>query len=467
MAIVVDTELLEGLQEAVKKANDTNTAVLFSKVVQMQALSPLSFYEIGRERYLGERLFWQEPDTHSSIVGLGKVETIQTEPSEDRYKSISFDWNEVIKNSIVQSENKHIPATGPILFGGFSFDCGKSQSLLWDHFGDNFFYIPQYMMTLINDQAFYTTNILCLPGGNIKRLIEAYEQGEQLIQTIKGQKVAVSNMLVSKEEVEPEQWKETVSKAVQTIKSEGIDKIVLARELKLTFNSAICAEAVLERLLKEQSSSFVFSLESGNACFIGATPERLVKKEGNEVLSTCLAGSIARGKTEGEDEQLGQELLHDPKNLMEHQFVVNMIRRTMETTCTEVIVPSSPILMKTKHIQHLYTPVRAVCENYTTILDLVKKLHPTPALGGLPQAAAVRWIRENELLERGLYGGPLGWIDSNGNGEFAVALRSALIKGNEASLFAGCGIVEDSKPEEEYQETWIKFKPMLNALGGV
>lgn len=467
MAIVVDTELLEGLQEAVKKANETNTPVLFSKVVKMQALSPLSFYAIGREQYLGERFFWQEPTSHSSIVGLGKVENIQTEPSENRFEEISCKWNEVIKNSIIQSENGTIPATGPILFGGFSFDYEKSQSLLWDQFGDNFLYIPQYMMTLVNNQAFYTTNLLCLPEGNMKRLIELYEHGEELRRTVERQHVFFTNELIYKEEIAPFQWKETVAKAVNTIKNSDIDKIVLARELKLVFDQDIHAESVLERLLKEQSSSFIFSLESGRDCFIGASPERLVKKEANEVLSTCLAGSIARGKSEAEDLQLGQQLLHDPKNLMEHQFVVNMIRKTIETECAEVIVPSSPVLMKTKHIQHLYTPVRAISKEKTTILDLVKKLHPTPALGGLPQTAAVSWIRDNEVLERGLYGGPLGWLDSNGNGEFAVALRSALIKVKEASLFAGCGIVEDSEPEEEYKETWIKFKPMLNALGGV
>lgn len=218
MAIVVDTELLEGLQEAVKKANETNTAVLFSKVVKMQALSPLSFYAIGREQYLGERFFWQEPTSHSAIVGLGKVENIQTEPSDNRFEEISCKWKEVIKNSIIQSENSLIPATGPILFGGFSFDYEKSQSLLWDHFGDNFLYIPQYMMTLFNNQAFYTTNILCLPGGNIKRLIEVYEHGEELRRTVEKQNVSFTNELISKEEIAPFQWKETVAKAVNTIK---------------------------------------------------------------------------------------------------------------------------------------------------------------------------------------------------------------------------------------------------------
>jgi len=467
MAIVLDTQLLEGLQEAVKKANKTNTAVLFSKVEQMQALSPLSFYAIGREQYLGERFFWQEPMSKSTIVGLGKVETFQTEPTNTRFEEISNNWEEIIRNSVIQAENRKIPATGPILFGGFSFDYEKSQSLLWDHFSDNILYIPQYMMTQFNNQSFYTTNILCLPGGNIKRLIEVYEQGEQLRKAVEEENHSYENALIAKKEIDPEQWKAVVAKAVGVIKNSDIDKIVLARELRLIFEKNISSESVLERLLKEQSSSFIFSLESGSDCFIGASPERLVKKEGNEVLSTCLAGSIARGNSEVEDQQLGEQLLNDPKNLIEHQYVVGMIRKTIETECMEVNVPSSPILMKTKHIQHLYTPVIAKCDEEMSILHLVKKLHPTPALGGLPQTEAVSWIREHESLERGLYGGPMGWMDSSGNGEFAVALRSALLKGKEASLFAGCGIVEDSIPEEEYSETWIKFKPMLNALGGV
>ena len=123
--------------------------------------------------------------------------------------------------------------------------------------------------------------------------------------------------------------------------------------------------------------------------------------------------------------------------------------------------------MKIKHIQHLYTPVKAECDEQLSILRLVEKLHPTPALGGLPQKEAVKWIAEHESLERGFYAAPIGWIDVYGNGEFAVGIRCALLQGKEASLFAGCGIVKDSTPEAEYEETWIKFQPMLNALGGI
>ncbi|WP_019243994.1 MULTISPECIES: isochorismate synthase [Bacillus] len=464
MAIVIETQLLEGLQKALNKSNETNTPVLFSKVVKTEAVSPLSFYQSGREQFLGERFFWQEPTSLHAIVGLGKIDRVQT-TTNDRFIHIEQYWKTLLDNSVIQKEEE-LSAIGPVMFGGFSFDQEKSQSLLWDNFGDPFFYVPQFMVTNVKKQTYLTTNILCSPGDNIKRFIEVFENGQQLLRASKTPLSFVENTLVEKREIEPNKWKEQVAKAVEKIASSNIDKIVLARELRLFFKNNIMSDAILPQLLKEHGTSFIFSLESGSDCFIGATPERLVKKENDTILSTCLAGSIARGKDEIEDERLGQQLLNDPKNLKEHQYVVSMIQKAMQSVCHDVDVPSKPILMKIKHIQHLYTPVVAKSEQNVSLLDIVKKLHPTPALGGLPQQEAVKWIRENESLERGIYGAPLGWMDANGNGEFAVALRSALLQGKEASLFAGCGIVEDSNPEEEYKETWIKFQPMLNALGG-
>ncbi len=191
-----------------------------------------------------------------------------------------------------------------------------------------------------------------------------------------------------------------------------------------------------------------------------------MKKNGNDVFTTCLAGSIKRGKTTKEDLDLGEDILSDQKNLIEHQYVVDMIKEAMSEVCTEVILPDQPQLMKMRDIQHLYTPVTGKTDDQTSLLDIIERLHPTPALGGLPKKPAVEKIREVELLDRGFYGGPIGWMDYRGNGEFAVAIRSGLIQGNEASLFAGCGVVAHSDSESEYQETNIKFRPMLTALGG-
>lgn len=466
MPIILESHLQESFQKAIQKANKTNSSILFSNVVKTQNVTPLSFYRVGREQYLGERLFWKDSDSDTVIVGLGKIEKIQTNADHNRFDNIEQQWKAIVEQSFVQAN--HIQSgTGPIMFGGISFDPEKSNSVLWDQFGDNFFYVPQYMITVTKNGTYFTTNIVCSTKIDIETFNRQLQQGKELLKQCVSDEIYNANACINTKEIEPNLWKQQVADAVQTIKETSINKIVLARELRLTFESPIESEAILAHLLKEQPTSFIYSLESGSDCFIGASPERLVKKENNHVLSTCLAGSIARGKTKDEDEILGNRLLHDSKNLMEHQFVVSMIREALETDCYDVNVPNKPNLMKIKHIQHLYTPVTAECDENLSLFRLVKKLHPTPALGGVPQKEAVKWIRENENLERGFYSAPIGWVDAYGNGEFAVGIRSALLQGKEASLFAGCGIVEDSKPEEEYEETWIKFQPMLNALGGV
>ena len=135
---------------------------------------------------------------------------------------------------------------------------------------------------------------------------------------------------------------------------------------------------------------------------------------------------------------------------MEHQFVVEMIKEALEESCEDIILPDKPQLMKIRDIQHLYTPVIGKCKEDASLLMLVERLHPTPALGGLPKKEAVEKIRQVEELDRGFYAAPLGWMDYQGNGEFAVSIRSGLIQGKEASLFAGCGIVADSDSESEY-----------------
>ncbi|WP_050616161.1 isochorismate synthase [Bacillus testis] len=465
MAIGLESHTLEGLQKSLRKANETKKEIMFSTVVKVNDISPLSLYTAGRDLFIGERFFWQEPTEGMAFTGLGKISKLQAKADQHRYLSIESQWKKILSEAVIVQDEKQA-GTGPLLFGGFSFDCEKSQSSLWDRFGDNFFYVPQYMLTSAKGGSYLTINTICSPGDDMTHLVDVIKQGEELASVSGNPQLYEDNLLLATNEVEPEEWKQTVRNAVKTLQAGTMDKVVLARERRLSFKKKIVSEFVLAKLQKQQGTSFIFSLESGDNCFIGATPERLVKKQGPMLLSTCLAGSIARGASEKEDASLGSELLSDPKNLREHQYVVSMIRKALEEVCMTVNVPSQPELMKLKFIQHLYTPVTAVCLPKTSLLGVVEKLHPTPALGGLPQQQAVKWIREHERLERGLYGGPLGWIDADGNGEFAVALRSGLLQDNEASLFAGCGIVADSVAEEEYKETEIKFKPMINALGG-
>ena len=224
--------------------------------------------------------------------------------------------------------------------------------------------------------------------------------------------------------------------------------------------------AVLRRLRAANPSATIIAVATPGHCFLGATPERLVRLAGRDVEVTCLAGSIARGATESEDEQLASTLLSSAKDRTEHEVVVRSTQAALATVCSEVIrAPGTPRVARSRSVQHLATPLRGRLANGGCVLDLVDRLHPTPAVGGFPRDVALSAIREREGIDRGWYAGPSAGSTGPGDGEFAVAIRSALLAGREATLYAGSGIVADSDPEAEYAETCLKLEPMLAALG--
>ena len=466
MVTIQQTELKEGILKAIEKAKKSSTSILVSEVHKIDSITPLSFFARGTKNNIKERFFWKHPSEETYMIGLGICKRIESDQAADRFFHVEREWKRFIDEAIIL-DHEQIQGTGPTAFGGFSFDPLKEGTGLWSNFASSLFYIPRFMLSLFNGQAYLTTNIICSPQDDLSLLKRVEEEREQLLVQAEKQEAFHQALLIKQTEVKPAEWKQTVNKVVHDLAEGPLKKVVLARELRLLFDSEIQVEQVLSALLLEQKDSYVFSFESQGDCFIGASPERLVNKENDQVYSACLAGSMARGNTTVEDELLGKTLLNDDKNIIEHQYVVDMIKGAMEESCSEVTIPTEPLLLKLKNIQHLYTPVKGRVNPDTTLLSLVDKLHPTPALGGLPKNLAIEKIREVEALDRGLYGGPIGWFDYQGNGEFAVAIRSGLIQGEEASIFAGCGVVEDSIAEMEYQETNIKFTPMLSALGGI
>lgn len=462
---IQETDLEQKGEIAIRRAKKMRRPILISIVHKINTIDPLLFFQNGSVHYLGERFFWKDPSDETILVGIGIVKQIQSDQSSDRFLHAEHEWKHFISESIIEnpfSEN----GLGPIMFGGFSFDPNKTKTDLWSHYSDSHFHVPKFMLSRIKGQTYFTTNIVCTQYDDMTLFQKIMEEQNHLLNSLtKGFQSSTFRLLETKE-ISPDNWKKTVDQVVNELKAGSLKKVVLARELRLIFDQDISAEIVLTRLLKEQRESFIFAFESEGNCFIGASPERLVKKQGNDVYSTCLAGSIPRGKTEEEDLILGDTLLKDQKNLVEHQFVVEMMKDAMEETCEKVILPDHPQLMKMRDIQHLYTPVIGKSKSNTSLLLFVERLHPTPALGGLPRKEALEKIRQVEELDRGFYAAPLGWMDYKESGEFAVSIRSALIQGKEASLFAGCGVVSDSDSESEYQETSLKFRPMLSALGG-
>ena len=389
----------------------------------MDTITHCSFFNRGREHYYGERFFWKDPSEETVLVGLGISNQIQSDQATDRFFHVEEEWKKFLKDSLIFNPYQE-NGLGPVMFGGFSFDPLKEKTPLWSKYADSLFHIPKYMLTIVKGQTFLTTNIVCTPNDDVTLFEKVISERAQLLTSLEQDSDCNTGKLLHTKEIAPIQWKQSVDEVAEELKTGSLKKVVLARELRLVFDEKINSEAILENLYHQQRDSFIFAFESNGDCFIGATPERLVKKQGNSVFSTCLAGSIRRGKTVVEDESLGQTLLNDQKNLIEHGYVVEMIKEALEESCEEIILPDKPQLMKIRDIQHLYTPVIGKCQKDASLLLLVERLHPTPALGGLPKQEAVEKIRQVEELDRGFYAAPLGWVDYRGNGEFAVSIRS-------------------------------------------
>jgi isochorismate synthase len=263
----------------------------------------------------------------------------------------------------------------------------------------------------------------------------------------------------------PAAWRALVAAMARGIRHGqlGVEKVVLARAERVS--ASVDPATALARLAHEYPSCTIFAIGHGDGVFLGATPERLVQLRGGVAATMALAGSVGRGADPAADADLAARLLASPKDRAEHAIVVRAQRSALTEVCTSVVADAEPHVRKLSNVQHLLTPIRGQLRPDRGIFDLLERLHPTPAVGGFPRQRALELIRQHEQLDRGWYAGPIGWVNRAGEGEFVVAIRSALLRGKSATLFAGCGIVGDSDLTGEYAESKWKLRPMLAALG--
>jgi menaquinone-specific isochorismate synthase len=451
--------LLEKTIRSLQESKEAYRIVSVTREIPVQA--PLSLFQAAGKMKM-QRFFWSSATNDLIMTGVGKAHLLQTKTKA--IHALQDAWEDTLAHADIFNPFQ-LPGTGLTAMGGMAFDPLKEKTGLWGNFPDQEMVIPEFVLTKSENGCYLTCNVKV--NGN--------DHGQQLATLLKHREEALLSgtesfdpipSVLSKKEIAPDLWKKSVSAATEAIQRGEAKKIVLARELRLTFSATADIGSIIMKLRATQPNSYVFAADQGEDCFVGATPERLVKLDEGKLLSTCLAGTAPRGKNKQEDDAIGKALLEDPKNRHEHDFVVQMIKEAIEPYAKNLLLPNEPVLYKLKNLQHLYTPVTADLNSSQGIFPIVEKLHPTPALGGTPKETSLRFIREHELLDRGWYGAPVGWLDGQNNGEFAVAIRSGLIQGDRASLFAGCGVVADSVPEEEYIETKIKFMPMLHAMDG-
>lgn len=415
----------------------------YMETIEVSRLSALAFYAAGEEYYKGERFYWQNREKTMTLVGLGHAHTIQNNAKENRFDAVEAEWKNLTKNC-----PKGQQALQPILFGGFTFDPQNNvDGGEWTDFPEAYFALATFQLVIRDDKAYVSIHLLTQDQQAEDQFEALRKERDHLIHAaqVKEVKTYTKPEITSYFEPYKEPYLASIDQVTALIKQKKADKVVIARSLALQFKEYVSAPQVLSQIIHEQPESYLFGLEHRHLLFFGASPERLVKVEDGRAFSSCIAGSIKRGKTAEEDEAFGQSLLNDPKNGGEHQYVVDMIAETFRKNCVDMTVPDRPRLLKIRDIQHLYTPVEGQLNQDATILQLTKSLHPTPALGGVPRTEALAAIRKYEPMNRGLYAAPIGWLDAEGNGEFAVAIRSAALLNDKAYLYAGGGIVADSE----------------------
>ncbi|WP_313894469.1 isochorismate synthase [Psychrobacillus sp.] len=441
----------------------SGTLSFYTETIEVSRLSAHAFFEAGDDSFKGKRFFWQNKEKTFTLVGLGHAHIISNNLESNRYKDIDEKWKALCQSSLMEKVD-----VSPILFGGFAFDPSNMISSEWDTFPSAFFAVSTFQLVIQNEQAFVSIHYITDEKDSSETFERLRIERDALIHTaqVKELNVHARPNLIAREDRLKKEYLDAVEDVTNRIRQDEVKKVVIARSLKLKFDHSFSPSTAIYNASMEQPESYLFGLEKEDKTFFGATPERLVKVENGKAQSAGLAGSVRRGENSVEDKELGDSLLSDSKNLGEHKYVVDMIHEVFAQYCEEVKVPTRPKLMKIRDIQHLFTPIEGRLKTEASLFELVEALHPTPALGGAPREQAIEIIRASEQMNRGYYAAPIGWINAEGDGEFAVGIRSALLENEHAYLYAGGGIVAESSSLDEFEETRVKFRPMLRTLGG-
>ena len=368
------------------------------------------------------------------LVGWGVAAEIRT-TGTTRFSDADKWWAETVARADVH-DTVNEPGSGLVCFGSFAFA---------DDPGDSVLTVPQVVvgrragrtwLTLVDDAA--------------------YDRSSD-------ETLSPEDVVFSDGAMDGEHWMAVVAEAVRRITVGALGKVVLARDLIATAAGRIDVRWPLNRLAATYPMCWTFHVDG----LFGATPEMLVRRERGLVTSRVLAGTIRRTGDDIRDLALAATLARSSKDHEEHEYAVRSVADALEPHCSSMTVPETPFVLHLPNVMHLASDVAGVVHDAATVtsLQLAASLHPSAAVGGTPTSEAVALISEIEGMDRGRYAGPVGWMDTSGDGEWGIALRSAEIAGNTVRLFAGCGIVADSDPEAELAETQAKFVPVRDSLG--
>lgn len=373
---------------------------------------------------------------NQGIVAWG-INTKENFTGSERFSRAHRWWKEFVDNSSIRDEVQ-TSSSGAIAFVSFSYLSENSSVVV----------VPEIVVGQNNEKTWLTV-IGNLDIEKIKSEIYAPREVPK----------SPSNLTWSDGTISIIDWQKGVEKAVERINNKELDKVVLARDLNARADENLDSRYLLNKLSDSYPECWTFSVDG----LIGATPELLIRRNGDSVLSRVLAGTIKRDES-ATDSELATTLLQSGKDLDEHEFAVSSVATSLALHCTDMNVPKTPKVLRLANVAHLATDISGTLVDAAPALVLAGSLHPSAAICGTPTGRAKSLIQELEQMDRNRYTGPVGWINSKGDGELGIALRCAEIKENTARLFAGCGIVSGSTPEDELIESNAKFSAMRDAL---
>jgi menaquinone-specific isochorismate synthase len=397
----------------------------------------------------------------TSFIGVSSV--MDVEHDGDQRVTDSSNSIQSFQSSFYNNFDEFGLVSIPLFVGGMKFSPEENDTL-WENYSDSDWFIPKYLFIKLEDRHFLITNFCreTITSDEIQKEFDtAVDQYcENGADTYFNEASIVESF--NDELKDKQRWNQQVNDALELIRLGEFQKIVLSRQVIFRLSGTPNLYNLLKQLENDYPRCYVFAFKKGDSVFFGASPEKLAKVSDGWVEADALAGSISRGATPDEDLRLENELLNSEKNLIEQKAVVEFIKESFSSFSEEIFYNEKPQIRKLANIQHLWTPIKAKLKTNNSIFSILKVIHPTPAICGVPWTNALVSIKKMENHSRGLFAGMVGWFNFNDEGEFAVAIRSAILKDDYIYAFAGCGIVEGSDPESEFEEAELKLQPILS-----
>ncbi|MEM9164124.1 MAG: isochorismate synthase [Cyanobacteria bacterium P01_F01_bin.4] len=464
-------EVYQFLSDCQKKADRAQHSKLATISFTLSPIAPWILLEALRRP--GQVYFYcDDVAQQRSVVGFDPAIAYQA-AGASRFARIQ-QFIDVWRKRILYADSPQAPPLSspqarPYFFCGFTFldDAPAPDGL----FAEAQVFVPHLQIVSDPQQSVVSFNCLIDDANNVARLAEDVGQQLQLITDLaersgnEGGFDEGATDRIFKVVKDIGDFRQAVTTALSAIEARQLHKVVLAEQMEVLSATVFNVPASLAALRRKHPVCHIFSIGNGQGQeFMGASPERLLSINQGYLETDALAGSAPRGQTPNSDTRLGQQLLETAKERYEHRVVVEFIARQLRSQGLVPEFKTQPKLLKLSNIQHLHTPIRARLYQTTDPLKILAQLHPTPAVAGLPRAEACTLIRQTESFDRGLYAAPIGWVDAEGNSEFIVGIRSALIDGRQARLYAGAGIVQGSDPNREMAEIKLKLQALLGSL---